>query len=88
MPRPKSSSIPPEAHGADGYGTPHGAGAAMPPPHMTPGTQAAAAMSNMSLSPMPHNPHNGNNTWAHPQNPQVCACVRVCVFVCLCVRVW
>eukprot|EP00903_Cladosiphon_okamuranus_P014074 g13081.t1 len=70
VPNPKSSPIPPETHGADGYGTPHVAGASMPAPHMTPGTQAAMSMSNMSLSPMPHNQNNGNNTWAHPQTVQ------------------
>lgn len=69
MQNPKASPITPEVHGGDGYATPHGAGAPMPAPHMTPGTQAAVAMSNMSLSPMPH---PNNNTWAPPQNQQVC----------------
>eukprot|EP00752_Nemacystus_decipiens_P004304 g3933.t1 len=70
VPKPKSSPIPPDVHGGEGYRTPHGAGAPMPTPHMTPGTRAAVAMSNMSLSPMPHPATaNNNNTWAHPQNP-------------------
>lgn len=81
MPNPKSSPIPPEVvHGGDGYGTPHGAG--MPTPHMTPGTQAAVAMSNMSLSPMPH--PNDNNTWAPSQPQQVCLYFFACVVAACC----
>ncbi|CAN0033845.1 unnamed protein product, partial [Ectocarpus fasciculatus] len=74
-----SSPVTPELHGGAGYPTPHGvpgmmgnpplpAAAAAPAPggggHMTPGTQAAMAMSNMSLSPMPH----ASNAWS-PQQP-------------------
>ncbi|CAM9964222.1 unnamed protein product [Ectocarpus sp. 8 AP-2014] len=73
---PHSSPVTPELHGGAGYPTPHGGPGMMGNPaltasapaagvgHMTPGTQAATAMSNMSLSPMPH----ASNSWS-PQQP-------------------
>ncbi|CAM9914930.1 unnamed protein product, partial [Ectocarpus sp. 12 AP-2014] len=73
---PHSSPVTPELHGGVGYPTPQGGPGMMGNPaltacapaagggHMTPGTQAATAMSNMSLSPMPH----ASNAWS-PQQP-------------------